>query len=66
MREFAPDLCVMAYVTLFVPEATLNVPTRGTIQYHPSLLPMHKGPSAINWPIIFGEDRHRAFHLLAR
>ena len=55
MREFAPDLCVMAYVTLFVPEATLNVPTRGTIQYHPSLLPLHKGPSAINWPIIFGE-----------
>ena len=56
MREFEPDLCVMAYVTLFVPEAALNVPTRGTIQYHPSLLPMHKGPSAINWPIIFGES----------
>lgn len=50
-----PDLCVMAYVTLFVPEAVLNVPTHGTIQYHPSLLPMHKGPSSINWPIIFGE-----------
>ena len=57
MREFAPDLCVMAYVTLFVPEATLNLPRLGTIQYHPSLLPMHKGPSAINWPIIFGEPR---------
>ncbi len=57
MREFAPDLCVMAYVTLFVPEATLNLPRLGTIQYHPSLLPMHKGPSAINWPIIFGERR---------
>ena len=57
MREFAPDLCVMAYVTLFVPEATLNLPRLGTIQYHPSLLPMHKGPSAINWPLIFGETR---------
>ena len=57
MREFAPDLCVMAYVTLFVPEATLNLPRLGTIQYHPSLLPMHKGPSAINWPIISGETR---------
>ena len=57
MRELRPDLGVMAYVTLFVPEEALNIPTLGTIQYHPSLLPMHKGPSAINWPIIFGETR---------
>ncbi len=57
IRELAPDLGVMAYVTLFVPEEALNIPTHGTIQYHPSLLPMHKGPSSINWPIIFGETR---------
>lgn len=57
MRSLAPDLGVMAYVTLIVPEAALNVPTLGTIQYHPSLLPDHKGPSSINWPIIFGERK---------
>ena len=57
MRELKPDLGVMAYVTLFVPEEALNIPTLGTIQYHPSLLPMHKGPSSINWPIILGETR---------
>ena len=51
------DLCVMAYVTLLVPDEVLNMPTRGTIQYHPSLLPKHRGPSAINWPIIQGETR---------
>jgi methionyl-tRNA formyltransferase len=51
------DLCVMAYVTLIVPEEILNLPTRGTIQYHPSLLPRHRGPSSINWPIIQGETR---------
>ena len=58
--EFATlqaDLCVMAYVTLFVPEEMLNLPTHGTIQYHPSLLPRHRGPSSINWPIIWGESR---------
>jgi methionyl-tRNA formyltransferase len=44
----------MAYVTLFVPEDMLNLPTHGTIQYHPSLLPRHRGPSAINWAIISG------------
>jgi methionyl-tRNA formyltransferase len=41
-------------VTLFVPEEFLNTPTHGTIQYHPSLLPLHRGPSSINWPIIQG------------
>ena len=57
MRELKPDMGVMAYVTLFVPEEALDIPTLGTIQYHPSLLPMHKGPSSINWPIIFGETK---------
>jgi len=51
------DLCVMAYVLLFVPEEALNVPNYGSIQYHPSLLPWHKGPSSINWPIIMGKEK---------
>ena len=55
IRELKPDLCVMAYVTKIIPEQVLKMPALGTIQYHPSLLPMHKGPSAVNWPIIFGE-----------
>jgi methionyl-tRNA formyltransferase len=42
-------------VTLFVPEEFLNIPTHGSIQYHPSLLPAYRGASAINWPIILGE-----------
>ena len=42
-------------VTLFVPEDFLNIPTHGSIQYHPSLLPAYRGASAINWPIIKGE-----------
>jgi methionyl-tRNA formyltransferase len=51
-----PDLMVMAFVTLKVPENVLAVPTHGTIQYHPSLLPRHRGPSAINWAIIQGDE----------
>src|SRR5215210_6050248 len=54
-RALKPDLQVMAFVTLFVPEDFLNIPTNGSIQYHPSLLPAGRGPSAINWPIIKGE-----------
>ncbi len=57
IASLKPDLCVMAYVTLFVPEEALAVPTHGSIQYHPSLLPKHRGPSSINWPIIWGETK---------
>ena len=57
MASLRPDLCVMAYVTLFVPEEVLNVPVHGSIQYHPSLLPRHRGGSSINWPVIWGETR---------
>ncbi len=57
MRSFEADLCVMAYVTLFVPQPVLDAPKLGTIQYHPSLLPRHRGPSSINWPIIQGEAK---------
>ena len=54
-KALKPDLQVMAFVTLFVPEDFLNIPTHGSIQYHPSLLPLYRGASAINWPIIKGE-----------
>lgn len=55
MRQLAPDLGVMAYVVQFAPQALLNIPKHGTIQYHPSLLPRYRGPSAINWAIARGE-----------
>ena len=46
------DLAVMAFVVQHAPQAFVNIPKHGTIQYHPSLLPRYRGPSSINWPII--------------
>jgi len=57
LRELDVELGVMAYVLLFAPQEFVNIPRRGTIQYHPSLLPRHRGPSSINWPIIQGAAR---------
>ena len=54
MRSFDADVCMMAYVLLFVPDAVLNAPRFGSFQYHPSLCPHHRGPSSINWPIAMG------------
>jgi methionyl-tRNA formyltransferase len=51
------SLHVMAFVTDIVPDEIINAPLHGSIQYHPSLLPKHRGPSSINWPIIQGEEK---------
>lgn len=57
LRALDVDLAVMAYVLQFAPQAFVNIPRYGTIQYHPSLLPAYRGPSSINWPIIKGDSR---------
>ena len=51
------DLMLMAFVNVFVPEAARDTPTHGSICFHPSLLPLHRGPSAVNWPIIMGSTK---------
>mgnify|MGYP003334131144 CR=1 FL=1 len=57
MIDSQADICVMAYVLQFVPQELCKIPKHGTIQYHPSLLPKYRGPSAINWAIALGEDK---------
>src|SRR5882724_11380258 len=54
LRDLKADLGIMAYVLQFVPQHFVSIPTHGTIQFHPSLLPAFRGPSSINWPIIKG------------
>jgi methionyl-tRNA formyltransferase len=56
-KELKPDLTVMAFVTDIIPAHFFEVPSYGTINYHPSLLPRHRGASAINWAVIMGEAR---------
>ena len=51
------DLCVLAFVTVIVPERIIQLPRLGTICFHPSLLPRYRGGSALNWQIIRGESR---------
>jgi methionyl-tRNA formyltransferase len=51
------DLCVLAFVTVIVPERIISLPRLGTICFHPSLLPRYRGGSALNWQIIRGETR---------
>ncbi|MEX2446593.1 MAG: methionyl-tRNA formyltransferase [Dehalococcoidia bacterium] len=52
-----PDLLVFAFVTDIVRTRALETATLGAIEYHPSLLPLHRGRSAMNWSLIAGDER---------
>ncbi len=56
LRAANVQIGVMAYVTQFVPQDFCNIPAFGTIQFHPSLLPLHRGASSMSWAIICGRS----------
>lgn len=53
--DLRPDLVILAFVTSIIPMRYLDAATNGAICFHPSLLPRHRGASAINWAIIMGD-----------
>jgi methionyl-tRNA formyltransferase len=57
MKKLAPDLAILAFVTDIAPGRLLALPRLGTICYHPSILPRHRGSSAINWAVIDGDTK---------
>jgi methionyl-tRNA formyltransferase len=57
LKDLNVDIGIMAFVLQFAPQDFVTIPKKGTIQYHPSLLPLYRGPSSINWPIIRGDKK---------
>jgi methionyl-tRNA formyltransferase len=55
LKDLDVEIGIMAFVLQFAPQDFVTIPKRGTIQFHPSLLPKYRGPSSINWPIARGD-----------
>ncbi|XP_075406906.1 cytosolic 10-formyltetrahydrofolate dehydrogenase isoform X2 [Tenrec ecaudatus] len=51
------ELNVLPFCSQFIPMEVINYPQHGSIIYHPSLLPRHRGASAINWTLIHGDKK---------
>ncbi|XP_072307942.1 cytosolic 10-formyltetrahydrofolate dehydrogenase [Eucyclogobius newberryi] len=51
------ELNVLPFCSQFIPMEVINHPKHGSIIYHPSLLPRHRGASAINWTLIHGDKK---------
>lgn len=55
--DLKPDLTILAYVTEIIPPRYFDASTHGAICFHPSLLPRHRGASAINWALMMGDEK---------
>lgn len=45
------ELNVLPFCSQFIPMEVIDHPKHRSIIYHPSLLPLHRGASAINWSV---------------
>jgi methionyl-tRNA formyltransferase len=55
IRALRPDLIVVVAFGQILPKALLDIPPRGCINVHASLLPRYRGAAPLNWCIINGE-----------
>lgn len=55
MALFSPEVIVVAAYGKILPPAILELPPRGCINVHASLLPKYRGAAPINWALINGE-----------
>ena len=56
IRALAPDLIVVVAFGQILPKALLEIPGKGCINVHASLLPRYRGAAPLNWCIINGES----------
>uniref|UniRef100_A0A672NSB9 10-formyltetrahydrofolate dehydrogenase n=1 Tax=Sinocyclocheilus grahami TaxID=75366 RepID=A0A672NSB9_SINGR len=56
-KAVGAELNVMPFCSQFIPMNVIDFPKHGSIIYHPSVLPRHRGASAINWTLIEGDKK---------
>ena len=56
MESLKPDVAVVAAYGLILPKWTLDLPTYGVLNVHPSLLPRHRGPAPVANAILEGDE----------
>jgi methionyl-tRNA formyltransferase len=55
LSDCGADVAVVVAYGKLIPAALLEVPPRGFVNLHPSLLPRHRGPSPIQWSLVCGD-----------
>ncbi|MBN1855938.1 MAG: methionyl-tRNA formyltransferase [Dehalococcoidia bacterium] len=55
LASYKPDVIVVAAFSHILPTRVLELPSRGCLNIHPSLLPLHRGPSPIAASLLAGD-----------
>ncbi|HZI10050.1 MAG TPA: methionyl-tRNA formyltransferase [Myxococcus sp.] len=55
LRRFAPDVCVVTAYGRILPKDILDLPPKGCVNVHGSLLPRFRGAAPIQWSIAHGD-----------
>lgn len=55
IKKYQPDLIVVCYYGQKLPSPVINIPPKGTLNIHPSLLPKYRGAAPAEWAILNGE-----------
>ena len=56
LRELAPEVQVVAAYGQILPRSVIDIPPRGTVNVHASLLPRYRGAAPVQWAIVRGES----------
>lgn len=56
LRELAPEVIIVVAYGKLLPKAVLDIPPRGCINVHGSLLPRWRGAAPIQWAVIAGDE----------
>ena len=57
LRQMNPDAMVVVGYGQIIPQAIIDIPKRGIINVHASLLPKYRGAAPIQWAVANGETR---------
>ncbi|MGD0135295.1 MAG: methionyl-tRNA formyltransferase, partial [Bryobacteraceae bacterium] len=57
LKQMKPDAMIVVGYGQIVPQAIIDIPPRGIINVHASLLPKYRGAAPIQWAVANGETR---------
>ena len=55
LRALKPDVCAVVAYGQILPQKVLDIPTRGCINIHASVLPKYRGSAPYQWAVLNGE-----------
>ena len=55
LRDLKPDVCAVVAYGRILPQRVLDIPTKGCVNIHASLLPRYRGSAPYQWAVLDGQ-----------